>query len=136
MAYRLGCPIADIFKNINLTTDFSGSFFNVETKKNLKFWVRHRLHFQHGPFWKTVLPYKVKKKILSDFNVFGVKWSVLTRLMHTKKLEVKILILAKVMNKCIFKKARFTGGCCESTVTHSLHKATVFRYRHLVVIWS
>ena len=52
--YLIGCPIADIFKNINLNTDFSGSFFNVETGKNLKFWVRHRLHFQHGPFWKTV----------------------------------------------------------------------------------
>ena len=50
-------------------------------------------------FSKSDLPYKVKKKILSDFNVFGVKWSVLTRLMHTKKLEVKILILAKVMDK-------------------------------------
>ena len=32
--YGLGCPRADIFKNINFDTDFSGSFFNVETGKN------------------------------------------------------------------------------------------------------
>ena len=31
---KVGCPRADIFKNINFDTDFSGSFFNVETGKN------------------------------------------------------------------------------------------------------
>ena len=56
----------------------------------------------------------VKKKILFDFNNFGVKWSALDRVIATKKLEVKILILAKVMDKWILKKSRFTGGCCES----------------------
>ena len=42
---------------------------------------------------------RVRKKILSDFTVFGVKWSALVRLNARKKLEVKILILTKVMDK-------------------------------------
>ena len=48
---------------------------------------------------KSDLPYKVKKKFFSDFNIFGVKRSAFDRLEPRKKLEVKILILAKVMNK-------------------------------------
>ena len=59
---------------------------------------------------KSDLPYKVKKKIFSDFNIFGVNWIAFDRLKARKKLEVKILILAKVMDKWIFKKSRFTGG--------------------------
>ena len=63
---------------------------------------------------KSDLPYKVKKIFFSDFNIFGVKWSAFNRLKARKKLEVKILILAKVMEKIKSKFFRFTAPPCES----------------------
>ena len=63
---------------------------------------------------KSDLPYKIKFFFLSDFNVFGVKWSALVRLNARKKLEVNILILAKVMEKIKSEFFKFTAPPCES----------------------
>ena len=70
--------------------------------KNKKIIVVYLKTVSGNGFLKIGPPLYGDIKILSNFNNFGVKWSALDRMNARKKLEVKIFILANVMDKIRF----------------------------------